>query len=113
MRELMEPVTHWIITQADGAVTFTDADGRSRRYVTTNEKEKHQLQSGTIETRTKWDSARLQQEISEAGGLKVLRTYELSVDKQQLIVTSRAEGGPSGGRESPPIRAVYDLDAER
>ena len=87
-------------------------DGRSRWFVTSNQKEKHELQAGTIETTTKWDGAQLRQEITAAGGLKILRTYELSPDGRRLVVTNRIDRTP-GGRDEPPMRVVYDTDAAR
>jgi hypothetical protein len=108
-QEVLETPTHWIVTQGDGTITFVDADGQSRKFLTSNKKEKHQLQNGTIETKTRWDGALLQQEITGPDSLKILRTFDVSPDGRQLVVTSQFERSLDG-RQSPPMRIVYDAD---
>ena len=109
MHDIMEPATHLVVTVTDGAVTFVDADGRSRRFMTNDKKEKHQIQSGTLETKTRWDGVQLRQEIEPGGGRKLVRTFSISPENHQLIVTTTREGGDSD-RRPPPMRVVYDMD---
>lgn len=111
MQEFMTPTVRWVIGGGEGdLVVFTDADGRSTRYAANDKKEKHQLLTGTIETRTKWDGGELRQEIELRDGMKAIRTYGL--DDDQLVVTTTMEGGrgPGGGRRRAPVRWVYDRD---
>ena len=76
MQELMTPTAHWIITSADdGTIVFSDAEGRSSRYIPNDKKEKHQLTDGTIETKTKWDNGQLRQEIFLSAGMKAVRVF--------------------------------------
>jgi len=108
MTEVMEAPVHLIVTQDPGSVTFVDGEGRSRRYETSDKKEKHQLQGATIETRTKWDRTRLRQDISLARG-SIARTFEIAPETHQLIVTITMPAPPGGGRP-PTVRHVYDRD---
>jgi hypothetical protein len=108
MQEVMAPAQHWVIGQSDGAITFVDSDGRSRRFATGSQKEKHQLEGGTIETTTRWDGAQLRQEINAGGNTKIVRTYEIS-PAGQLVVTTKMSGSEDG-RNRQPMRAVYDKE---
>jgi hypothetical protein len=111
-QELMTPAPHWlVITTDEGTVIFTDAEGRSSRFVPNDKKEKHQLTAGTIETTTKWDKGQLRQEISLSGRMKAVRVFVAMPETRQLVVTTTMEGG-RGGR-TPPFRLVYDRDGER
>ena len=89
---------------------FTDADGRTTRYVANDKKEKHQLLTGTIETKTKWVDGALRQEIALRDGMKSSRTY--AIEDDHLVVTTTMEGGPGpgGGGRRAPVRWVYDRD---
>ena len=108
MTEVMEAPVHFIVTQDPVSVTFVDGEGRSRRYETSDRKEKHQLQGATVETRTKWDRTRLRQEIILARG-SIARTFEIAPETHQLIVTITMPAPPGGGR-LPALRHVYDRD---
>jgi hypothetical protein len=106
MREVMEPVERMTIRQTGTEVVFIDATGRSRHYSTSGQPEKHQLQSGTIETKTSWKDSSLVMDIS-LDRTKLTETYSLAADSGQLQVTFTFEnaGMPGGGRT---IRRVYD-----
>ena len=109
-RELMTPTARYVITGAEGgAITFTDAEGRSMKFMPNNKTEKHQLAGGTIETKTRWDGGELRQEVSLPGGMKLLRAYAVQPDPKRLTVTVTVEGG-RGGRQAP-VRMVYEPDA--
>ena len=112
LQELMTPTAHWIVTRADdGTIIFADAEGRSSRFVPNDRKEKHQLMSGTVETKTKWDKGQLRQEFSLPTGIKAVRVFVATSETKQLTVTTSVEGGPAGRR--PPSRFVYDQDERR
>jgi hypothetical protein len=112
VQELMTPTGHWIVTSADdGTIIFADAEGRSSRFVPNDRKEKHQLMSGTVETKTKWDKGQLRQEYSLPTGIKAVRVFVATSETKQLTVTTSLEGGPAGRR--PPSRFVYDQDERR
>lgn len=111
MQELMTPTVRWVIAGGDdGIIVFTDADGRTTRYVANDKKEKHQLLTGTIETQTKWVEGALRQEIALGDGVQATRTYALEGD--QLVVETMIDGGrgPGGGGRRAPVRWEYDRD---
>jgi hypothetical protein len=88
MREVMESPAHVIVTVGDGAITFVQADGRSQRFTTDGKKEKHQLQSATIETKTKWDGVSRRQELDLGDDQKIVRTFTVAGDTGQLTVST-------------------------
>jgi hypothetical protein len=108
MQEIMEPSRRWIVTVGDESITFVDTDGRSRRFMTTGKKEKHQIQSGTLETKTKWDGPQLRQEVELGGGTKIVRSFSVSPETHQLIVLITVSG--EAGRRPSPMRLVYEPD---
>jgi hypothetical protein len=108
MRELMTPAAHWVITNgSEGVITLVDETGRSTRITANNKKERHQLTAGTIESKTKWDSGLLSQEIEISGGMKFTRTFHVEPATGQLIVSVTSSGGRG---DRPPVRFIYDRD---
>jgi hypothetical protein len=109
IEELMTPPTMLTIGDADGAVTFTEGDGRTRTYKTDNRKEKHQVTNATVETRARWEEGSLVIETDLGEGLKATQTYSVGADPRQLTVLTKLEGGPGRmSRQRPPRRTVYD-----
>ena len=107
---LVAPVR--LVIDQDGAlVTFTDDEGHVRRFTANGKSEKHQLTSGTVETKTHWEDGALVMQLEIPRGMKLSRRYVLSVaaDARQLVVTTEVVGGDRGpGGKRPPIKAVYD-----
>ena len=96
MQDFMTPASHWVIAGGDGGlVIFTDVEGRTSRYLPNDKREKHQLLTGTIETKTKWSGRDLQQEIVLGDGVKAERSFSLD-DRDRLVVTTRMSGGRGG-----------------
>jgi hypothetical protein len=109
IEEMMTPPAMLTIGDADGTVTFTEGDGRTRSYKTDNRKEKHQAANGTVETRTRWEEGSLVIETDIGEGLKATQTYSVGADPRQLTVLTKLEGGPGRmSRQRPPRRTVYD-----
>lgn len=109
IEELMTPPVMLTIGDAAGAVTFTEADGRTRTYKTDNSKEKHQVTNATVETRTRWEEGSLVIETDLGEGLKATQTYSVGAEPRQLTVLVKLEGGPGRmSRQRPPRRTVYD-----
>ena len=77
LQEVLDEPGRMTIAVTDNEVVFTDADGRAQRFKTNNAKEKHQLNSGTAETKTKWDHGRLVKETSLLGLATVKELYTL------------------------------------
>jgi hypothetical protein len=116
MQEVMEVAPSFTITEGDGTIGFTYADGRVVNYKTDGKKEKHQLTNGTIETKTKWDkdTEGLVIETDLGDGLKVTHTYTVTGTPRQLADSVKIEGGRQrqggqGGQGGPPPRHhIYD-----
>jgi hypothetical protein len=110
VRELLEPSTRLTIVMRSGEVAITDARGRTQRFATNGTKEKHQLNAGTIDTKTRWNGSQLVQEISASNGLKLVDTYAIDPQTGQLRLTLKFEGG-RGPEE--PMQRVYDPALEQ
>jgi hypothetical protein len=114
IQETLAAPPRLVIDQDGAVVTFTDDEGHVRRFTSNGKSEKHQLTSGTVETKTRWEDAGLAMQIEIPRGMKLSRHYAVSVagDARQLVVTTEITGG-DGGRDAPggkraPLKAVYD-----
>jgi hypothetical protein len=111
-QEVIASPPRLVIDQDGSLVSFTDDEGHVRRYDATGKPEKHQLTSGTVDTKTRWEDAALVVETTMPNGFKVTKRYALSTaaDAKQLVVTTQVEGGHGGSGEGkrPPHKAVYD-----
>jgi hypothetical protein len=108
VRELMTAPTSLTITQSDELVSFTEPDGHTVKYRTDGTKEAHQLTSGTVETKTRWDEGQLIVETELGDGFKVVHTYSVSPQDRQLIVQIKTEVSHFSRGDRPPIKHVYD-----
>jgi hypothetical protein len=103
--ELLQPSSRLTITQTTSDVTFVDANGHTRKYKTSGEKQKNQLFASTVETRTKWKEGTLTQEFIVGDGTKVTFAYSIAATSDQLLVIAKP------GEANGPIgqsRWVYD-----
>lgn len=111
VHEVVASPVRLLIDHDGSTVSFTDDEGHVRRYAATGKSEKHQLTSGTVDTKTHWDVDTLVIETELPRSMKVTRRYAFSMagEVRQLVVTTEIEGGgsPGGGRR-PPLKAVYD-----
>jgi hypothetical protein len=108
MAEAMQAPEQMTITVAEDHVTFVYPDGRDKHFATDNKKEKHQVDAGVVETKTRWDGPQLVMEWDVGQGGKVTNTYAVNpsgANGRQLIVTTKVEGGRGSER---PIKRVYD-----
>jgi hypothetical protein len=114
MKELLAPSDRMTVTVENDVVTFTESDGRVRRFKTDGKKEKHQFDNGTVETRTKWDNDGLVIETDLQNGMKLTQTYTIAAgEKRQLVLATKMEGGmgrggDSDGGERKPFMHYYD-----
>ncbi len=110
MRELLQPAVRLTIVQRDDTVTFTDDEGRVRKFVANGKKEKHQLDAATLETTSRWKDGALVIEWKTGRGPTVVRTYRANAETRQLTVETTMKGGRGGpgGGDRPPVRHVYD-----
>jgi hypothetical protein len=113
MQEVMTAPESIAITQKPGQVTFTDADGHLRHYATDGKTEKHQLNAGVVETRTRWNAGELVIETSPTQGVTLVESYTVDPATRQLIVTLQS-GNPGAQGSMRPVRRVYDnIGADR
>jgi hypothetical protein len=105
MEEVVEAPSRFQITIEDPFVIFTHADGRVVRYRTNWKDERHQFTSGTVKTKTRWDSGRLIIETDIGDGITVTHAYSLNPEAGQLVVNVQL---PGQSRDIPAITHVYD-----
>jgi hypothetical protein len=111
MEELMTAMPRLsIFQQEEGRIVFVDADAHARTFTTNGKKERHQLQSGTLETTTKWDGATLVQHSTLGGGVTVTQTFALD-EARRLVISSTLDDSRIG--RMPPNKRVYDPDGNR
>jgi hypothetical protein len=104
VQEVMELPARLTITQDGEKVMFVEPDGVVRTYVANGKTEKHQLTSGTIETKSSWDGGSLRMEIRVGGRAKLIRTFGVRDDPRRLEVTTAFDGAPKETRRL----MVYD-----
>jgi hypothetical protein len=98
MKELLQPSDRMTVTVDNDIVTFTESDGRVRKFKTDGKKEKHQFDNGTVETKSKWDNDGLVIETELQNGMKLTQTYTIAPgEKRQLVLATKMEGGGGGG----------------
>jgi hypothetical protein len=98
MKEMLQPSDRMTVTVENDIVTFTESDGRVRKFKTDGKKEKHQFDNGTVETKSKWDNGGLVIETDLQNGMKLTQTYTVaSGEKRQLVLATKMEGGGGGG----------------
>ncbi len=105
MEELMLVPQTFTIAQDGDKVLFIEPDGVVRAFVANDKAEKHQLQNGTIETKSRWDGDALLMELKPADGLTITRRYAVHGTPRQLEVTTTTNRGPKNAKRV----AVYDV----
>jgi hypothetical protein len=93
MQELFEVPSRFTITQRADQVVFTEADGPVRTYMTNGKAEKHQLTTGTVETRTRWEAGALVMDIKANDRMTITRRYTLDANARRLTVTTTMPRG--------------------
>jgi hypothetical protein len=106
LQELLTPPDSLTIAVNPGEVVITDADGHVRHYATNGKKEKHQMMTGVVDTKTRWRGALLEMELVPPGPAKVVESFTVDERTRQLVVAVKVEGGFGGAR--PASRRVYD-----
>ena len=117
IKELLQPSDRMNVTVENDLVTFTESDGRVRKFKTDGKKEKHQFDNGTVETKSKWDNTGLVIETALQNGMKLTQTYTIAAgEKRQLVLATKMEGGGGGmghggsgdSDERKPFMHYYD-----
>ncbi len=104
LRELLEPVRRFEITQDGTAVSFVYEQGRTVRYRTDGRTEKHQAINGVVETETRWKKGKLVRETNLDDGVTIEETFVLTSPRGLSVEIE--VGGGLGGRK--PIHRIYD-----
>lgn len=108
MRELMQPAMRVTIVQRDDTVSFTDDQGRVRKFTANGKGEKHQLDAATLETTSRWQGDALVIAWNTGRGA-VIRSYRVDAARHQLSVETTFKGGRGPGTgDRQPITHVYD-----
>lgn len=109
LREVSEPPDVLNIVASATDVSFTDSEGTVRRFTISGKKESTDLGTAKVDARTSWSAGALTQEL-ETGQLKVTRTYEVTVEGHQMLVTVSVQGGArlAGPGSAAPMKFVYD-----
>jgi hypothetical protein len=105
MEELVTLPPKFTIAQDGDKVIFIEPDGVVRTYVANDKAEKHQLQNGTIETKSRWDGDALEMELQSPGGLTITRRYAVHGTPRLLEVTTTTNRGPKNAKRV----SVYEL----
>jgi hypothetical protein len=104
LQEVMELPARLTITQDGDRVIFVEPDGVARTYVANGKTEKHQLTSGTIETKSSWDGGSLRMEMTVGGRGKLVRMFAVREDPRRLEVSTGFDGAPKDSQRL----TVYD-----
>ena len=94
MQEVLTMPARLTLSQDGDKVVFIEPDGVVRTYVANGAAEKHQLTSGTIETKAKWAGPTLRMEIVVGARMTLVRTFRVTDDPRRLQVSTVFEGGP-------------------
>ncbi len=112
MEDLMTAARRMTVVEGEREVILTYADGRVIRLIP-DDKEHAGIagESMQVSRRTKWDGEKLVTQIELQGrmSLEIEQTYEVLREGQQLVVTSKVEGG-RGSDEPRVLRRVYDRE---
>ncbi len=110
LREMTEAPDVLNVVAAVDAVSFTSEDGTVRKFTIDGKKEKIDIATAKIDASSKWDTGRLVQEIS-VGSLKLERTFQVTEEGHQMVVTVTVQGGGGQARGQTaraPVKAIYD-----
>lgn len=93
-----------LLTYGDGRVVRLIPDGREHAGIAGNSME--------VTRRTAWDDRRLvaQIELESRATLTLEQTYDVQLDGQRLVVTSRFEGDRFGNGDDGEFKRVYERE---
>jgi hypothetical protein len=109
VEELMAMPPKFTIAQDGDKLVFIEPDGVVRTYLANDKAEKHQLQNGTIETKSRWDGGALEMELKPSDGLTIVRRYEVRGTPRQLEVTTTTNRSPRNAKQITVYEATDDM----
>jgi hypothetical protein len=109
-RELAVAPEMLTLTISLSAAKFTDADGAERAVNINQKKEKLDLGTAVVDSRSRWNGTALTIELEGGADLKVTEIFELSPTGAQMLVTIRAgdEHDPNTRGLRGQVQRVYD-----
>ncbi len=109
-RELTVPPQQLSIVATLASVAFKDDGGEERVIATNNKREKLDLGTTVLESKSRWDAAALIVEIDAGPDLKLTETFELAPTGKQLLVTLKTGEGATlrPGQLRGYLQRVYD-----
>jgi hypothetical protein len=103
LRDEMQAPEHLTITRSDTTVIMVTGDGRTTRLSTDGKKIKDE--STKVERKTTWDGGKLVSEINGLGRGKILETYTVDAERNQMHVILEVDGP-----RKTTVSRVYDAD---
>ena len=105
LRPAFNPWESLNVTQKEGELDLSDDSGAKQTFFTDGRKVEKSKDPTNVQTPAKWDVNRLTTEEKLSNGRKLIRTYELSPEGDQLFETFKIDN-----RSGYPlsIRYVYD-----
>jgi hypothetical protein len=107
MREVTQPPAELTVVSTPEMFETTDDQGAVRKFATSGKKETIDLGTAKMDVTSTWDAGILNQQI-QAGQLKVTRTYQVTDQGNQLIVTVTTQGGGRTQQGAAPIKQIFD-----
>lgn len=106
-RLIREAPTSMLLIYNEPKLAMAATDGRTRTLYA--DKRKVRTANGNAELEARWDGDRLIAE-TKFGSIKVVETYAVAENGDQLVVTVKmdAPGPGRGGRPNAELRRVYD-----
>ncbi len=113
MKDLMTAARRLTVVETEREVLLTYDDGRVVRLIP-DDREHAGIAGNSMQVkrRTKWNGEKLltRIELQSRMTLKLEQTYEVRLDGQQLVITSKFEGERFGNDEDRELRRVYDRE---
>ncbi len=109
-RELNVRPSKLVITASAGTAKFVDEDDSERIVTINNKKDKLDLGTAILDSKTYWNGSALTIELDAGSQVKLYEVFELSPTGRQLLVTFRTEEGsnPRTGQLRGNLQRVYD-----
>ncbi len=109
-RELSDAPEALTLSISFATAKFVDADGVERKVNINQKKEKLDLGTAIVDSRTRWNGTALTIDLEGAQDLKVTEIFELSPTGTQMLVTIRAgdEHDPNTRGLRGQVQRVYD-----
>jgi len=100
VRETSQPPADMTIVATSTSLHITEPDGAVRLFNANDKKEKLDLMTAKIDVKTKWTGSAFEQELA-AGQLKMKRTFQMTDEGHQLVVSIEPETSSSSSSSAP------------